>query len=100
MRPIPFLPQKGALQSHFLFVNLLARMLHEQLKGKTISYIVSPSLTRLQLAFGDGNDACCVLELNWSTDQPLLFWHPEGVPLPEAYEKQLFASWGLEVTGV
>lgn len=100
MRPIPFLPQKGALQTHFLFVNLLARMLHEQLNGKTISYIVSPSLTRLQLAFGDGNDACCVLELNWSTDQPLLFWHPEGVPLPEAYEKQLFASWGLEVTGV
>jgi hypothetical protein len=66
-------------------------MLHEQLKGKTISYIVSPSLTRLQLAFGDGNDACYVLELNWSTDQPLLFWHPGGVPLPEAYEKQLFA---------
>ncbi|MFZ9938788.1 MAG: NFACT RNA binding domain-containing protein [Bacteroidia bacterium] len=98
MRPIPFLPQKGALQSHFLFVNLLARALHDQLKEKTIAYIVSPSLTRIQMAFG--SEPFAVLELNWSADQPVLFWHPNGAAMPESYEKQLFPAWGQQVTGV
>lgn len=129
MRPVPFLPQNGALQSHFLFVNLLARVLHQELTGKTIFYVVSPSLSRIQLSFGDTDknemiqegiqaashpgvvqkqfyraqqprDARSMLELNWSADLPLLFWYPDGAPMPDTYEKQLFPAWGLQVTGV
>jgi len=129
MNPIPFLPQKGALQSHFLFVNLLARALDQHLKGKVISFVVSPSLTRIQFGFtqatnrevGQASDQLlshgppkqntrvqarpetapeAVLELNWSGQQPLLFWHPDGAPMPDAYEKQLFPTWGLQVKDV
>ena len=132
MSAIPFLPVAGALGSHFLWVNLLARALHTALAGQRIVYIVSPSLTRLHLAFeSEGGHSTttkpsdysphatpvaagitpathgnpnhpppAVVELNWSTDLGLLFWHPGGTRIPESYEKQLFPAWGQTVVGV